>query len=115
MEHWLLPREDAVESPVTHDVTDFCSFYTLPSSILGNKNYTTLKAAYSNYNVATRTPLIQLMNDALIVSKQKGFDISRRWSAPLLSLYLPFEKCIEAITTWTCSLTISIQYLALMC
>lgn len=80
VEHWLLPREDVVdsylvESPVTHDVTDFCSFYTLPSSILGNQNYTTLKAAYSYYNVATRTPLVQLMNDALIVCKQKGFDV----------------------------------------
>uniref|UniRef100_A0A1J3ENQ9 Glycylpeptide N-tetradecanoyltransferase n=1 Tax=Noccaea caerulescens TaxID=107243 RepID=A0A1J3ENQ9_NOCCA len=80
VEHWLLPREDVVdsylvESPETHDVTDFCSFYTLPSTILGNPNYTTLKAAYSYYNVATQTSLLQLMNDALIVSKQKGFDV----------------------------------------
>ncbi|CAH2069676.1 unnamed protein product [Thlaspi arvense] len=80
VEHWLLPREDVVdsylvESPETHDVTDFCSFYTLPSTILGNPNYTTLKAAYSYYNVATETSFLQLMNDALIVSKQKGFDV----------------------------------------
>ncbi|BAA97032.1 N-myristoyl transferase [Arabidopsis thaliana] len=80
VEHWLLPREDVVdsylvESPETHDVTDFCSFYTLPSTILGNPNYTTLKAAYSYYNVATQTSFLQLMNDALIVSKQKGFDV----------------------------------------
>ncbi|XP_010445121.1 PREDICTED: glycylpeptide N-tetradecanoyltransferase 1-like [Camelina sativa] len=80
VEHWLLPREDVVdsylvESPETHDVTDFCSFYTLPSTILGNPNYTTLKAAYSYYNVATRTTFTQLMNDALIIAKQKGFDV----------------------------------------
>ncbi|CDY54386.1 BnaC09g53700D [Brassica napus] len=80
VEHWLLPREDVVdsylvESPETHDVTDFCSFYTLPSTILGNPNYTTLKAAYSYYNVATQTSFLQLMNDALIVSKHKGFDV----------------------------------------
>ncbi|KAE8658167.1 Glycylpeptide N-tetradecanoyltransferase 1 [Hibiscus syriacus] len=80
VEHWLLPTEDVidsyvVESPKTHDITDFCSFYTLPSSILGNQNYSILKAAYSYYNVPTKTPLLQLMNDALIVAKKKDFDV----------------------------------------
>ncbi|XP_016510059.2 glycylpeptide N-tetradecanoyltransferase 1-like [Nicotiana tabacum] len=80
VEHWLLPKEGVidsylVESPETHEITDFCSFYTLPSSILGNQNHSTLKAAYSYYNVSTKTPLIQLMNDALIVAKQKDFDV----------------------------------------
>lgn len=80
VEHWLLPKEDVVdsflvESPETHEITDFCSFYTLPSSILGSQNYSTLKAAYSYYNVTTKTPLIQLMNDALIVAKLKDFDV----------------------------------------
>lgn len=80
VEHWLLPKENVVdsylvESPETHEITDFCSFYTLPSSILGNQNYSTLKAAYSYYNVTTRTPLLQLMNDALIVAKQKDYDV----------------------------------------
>ncbi|KAG0454718.1 hypothetical protein HPP92_023668 [Vanilla planifolia] len=80
VEHWLLPREDVVdsflvESPENHDITDFCSFYTLPSSILNNANYSNLKAAYSYYNVATKTPLLQLMNDLLIVAKQKDYDV----------------------------------------
>ncbi|KAL3566496.1 hypothetical protein D5086_031911 [Populus alba] len=80
VEHWLLPTENVVdsylvESPETHEITDFCSFYTLPSSILGNQNYLTLKAAYSYYNVCVKTPLLQLMNDALIVAKQKDFDV----------------------------------------
>lgn len=80
VEHWLLPKENVVdgyvvESPVTHEITDFCSFYTLPSTILGNPNYSTLKAAYSYYNVATKTSLIQLMNDALIVAKKKDYDV----------------------------------------
>lgn len=80
VEHWLLPKEDVVdsflvESPETHEITDFCSFYTLPSSILGNQNYTTLKAAYSYYHVASKTPLLQLMNDALIVAKRKDYDV----------------------------------------
>ncbi|KAE8666876.1 Glycylpeptide N-tetradecanoyltransferase 1 [Hibiscus syriacus] len=80
VEHWLLPTEDVidsyvVESPKTHDLTDFYSFYTLSSSILGNQNYSILKAAYSYYNVSTKTPLLQLMNDALIVAKKKDFDV----------------------------------------
>ncbi|KAL0015000.1 hypothetical protein SO802_002069 [Lithocarpus litseifolius] len=80
VEHWLLPSENVVdsylvESPETHEITDFCSFYTLPSSILGNQTYSTLKAAYSYYNVSTKTPLLQLMNDALIVAKQKDYDV----------------------------------------
>ncbi|GAA0184753.1 hypothetical protein Leryth_015487 [Lithospermum erythrorhizon] len=80
VEHWLLPKEDVidsflVESPETHEITDFCSFYTLPSSILGSPNYSTLKAAYSYYNVSTVTPLVQLMNDALIMAKRKDIDV----------------------------------------
>ncbi|CAI9767140.1 unnamed protein product [Fraxinus pennsylvanica] len=80
VEHWLLPQENVVdsylvESPETHEITDFCSFYTLPSSILGSHNHSTLKAAYSYYNVSTKTPLLQLMNDALIVAKKKDFDV----------------------------------------
>uniref|UniRef100_A0A2P2IYQ4 Glycylpeptide N-tetradecanoyltransferase n=1 Tax=Rhizophora mucronata TaxID=61149 RepID=A0A2P2IYQ4_RHIMU len=80
VEHWVLPKEDVVdsylvESPETHEITDFCSFYTLPSSILGNQNYSTLKAAYSYYNISTKTPLLQLMNDALIVAKCKDYDV----------------------------------------
>ncbi|KAL8492547.1 hypothetical protein ACS0TY_023946 [Phlomoides rotata] len=80
VEHWLLPQENVVESYVvedldTHEITDFFSFYTLPSSILDNPKYSTLKVAYSFYNVSTRTPLIKLMQDALIIAKEKDFDV----------------------------------------
>lgn len=80
VEHWLLPTENVVdsyvvESPESHEITDFCSFYTLPSTILGNQNYSILKAAYSYYNVNTQTPLLQLMNDVLVVAKKKDYDV----------------------------------------
>ena len=39
------------------------SFYNLPSSIIGNKKHSTLKAAYSFYNVATTVDLKALMTD----------------------------------------------------
>lgn len=78
--HWFLPRNGivnayVVEDPATHKVTDFISFYTLPSSVLNHKQYNNLKAAYSFYNVATKTPIKQLMNDALVLAKKLNFDV----------------------------------------
>ncbi|XP_074834796.1 glycylpeptide N-tetradecanoyltransferase 1 isoform X3 [Carettochelys insculpta] len=62
------------ESPAG-EVTDFLSFYTLPSTIMNHPTHKSLKAAYSFYNVHTRTPLLDLMSDALILAKAKGFDV----------------------------------------
>ena len=70
--HWFLPRQNVVDSYVVENdgkVTDFCSFYHLPSTIMHNPQYKTLFAAYSFYNVATKTPLVQLMNDLLVMAK----------------------------------------------
>jgi len=78
--HWFLPRQGiincfVVEDPQTCELTDMISFYTLPSTILNNKEYNSMKAAYSFYNVATKTPLVKLMNDALILAKKLDFDV----------------------------------------
>ena len=51
------------------------SFYSLPSSILGHDKHRTLCAAYSYYYFRTKTPLVQLMNDALILAKRHDFDV----------------------------------------
>ncbi|XP_041649048.1 glycylpeptide N-tetradecanoyltransferase 2 isoform X1 [Cheilinus undulatus] len=56
-------------------LTDFSSFYTLPSTVMHHPLHRSLKAAYSFYNVHTQTPLLDLMNDALILAKLKGFDV----------------------------------------
>ncbi|XP_067412345.1 glycylpeptide N-tetradecanoyltransferase 1 isoform X1 [Emydura macquarii macquarii] len=79
VEHWFFPQENiidtfVVESP-TGEVTDFLSFYTLPSTIMNHPTHKSLKAAYSFYNVHTKTPLLDLMSDALILAKSKGFDV----------------------------------------
>lgn len=89
LEHWLLPRKEIMNTYVITvrgclssprlisdvqnaegEVTDLVGFYTLPSTIIGNQTYRTLKAAYSYYNVATTVPLADLVKDALIFAKQ---------------------------------------------
>jgi glycylpeptide N-tetradecanoyltransferase len=75
--HWMLPRDKVINSYVLCNeegvVTDFCSFYHLPSSILNRND--TLYAAYSFYNVATTVPLTLLIKDALILAKSTGSDV----------------------------------------
>ncbi|KAJ0259094.1 hypothetical protein HA466_0054940 [Hirschfeldia incana] len=81
VKHWLLPKTDVVdcyvvEDPETHVVTDCCSFYTIHFTVGGRKNVQ-MKGAYSYYNVATETPIVQLMKDILIICRQNKFDIFR--------------------------------------
>ncbi|EDO34346.1 predicted protein [Nematostella vectensis] len=77
--HWFTPRKGIIDSYVVQDenkkVTDMISFYTLPSTIMHHPVHKQLKAAYSFYNISTSTPLIQLMQDALILAKQDDFDV----------------------------------------
>lgn len=80
VEYLLLPIKNVVnsyviENPESHIITDFCSFYALPSTIIDSMNHTKLKAAYLYYNVATVTPLVQLMNDILIMAKLSNYDV----------------------------------------
>lgn len=81
VEHWLVPREKVIDSFVVEQeqangkkkITDFVSFYHLPSAILNHND--TLHAAYSFYNVSTTTPMVDLMKDALIEAKKTGSDV----------------------------------------
>jgi glycylpeptide N-tetradecanoyltransferase len=70
----LLPREGVLDSFVVEDpdskqITDFISFYHLPSSVLKHVEHKTLKAAYSFYNVPGKYTMSELMKDALILAK----------------------------------------------
>ncbi|KAM9852101.1 glycylpeptide N-tetradecanoyltransferase 2 [Aulostomus maculatus] len=71
--HWFLPQENIIDTYVVEGaggvLTDFASFYTLPSTVMHHPLHRSLKAAYSFYNVHTQTPLLDLMNDALILAK----------------------------------------------
>ncbi|KAF4529440.1 hypothetical protein B566_EDAN003536 [Ephemera danica] len=76
--HWFLPQNGIVDSYIVEKngaITDFVSFYTLPSTVMNHPVHKSLKAAYSFYNVNTVTRLIDLMNDALISAKNSGFDV----------------------------------------
>jgi len=76
--HFLLPRDNVVDSFVVEtngQVTDFISFYNLPSTILKHETYKLLKVAYSYYNVGTVHSLEELMKCALILAKQKEYDV----------------------------------------
>ncbi len=77
--HWFSPIEDVLYCYVVEDdsgnLTDMISFYNLPSQVMNNPKHKMIKAAYSFYNVHTENPLTQIMNDALILAKQDGFDV----------------------------------------
>lgn len=77
--HWLLPRDGVVNTFVITDadgaVTDFCSFYHLPSTIIGNEKHNRLCASYSYYNVATTVTLEHLIRDALVLARNMGSDV----------------------------------------
>ena len=72
--HWFIPRDEVIQSFVICDadgiVTDFVSFYTLHITVMNHSKHSTIKAAYSYYNVATTVALEALMLDVLILAKQ---------------------------------------------
>ena len=64
-----------VENEATHEVSDFFSFYHLPSTILKHEEHKTLNVAYNYYTVANSVSLEELMKNALIIAKNKNFDV----------------------------------------
>ncbi|KAI0320750.1 N-myristoyl transferase [Amylostereum chailletii] len=77
-----------VEHPDTHKITDFFSFYTLPSMVMASQKHNVLEAAYLFYygtDVAfqegaddrglVKHRLHELIGDAIIVADQAKFDV----------------------------------------
>ena len=77
--HWLLPRAGVVYSyvvcpPSGEGVTDMISFYSLPSTVLGNNIHPTLSAAFLFY-AGGKMNRQELVEDALVVARDLGFDV----------------------------------------
>jgi len=78
VEHWFLPQANIINSYVVESeegITDFLSFYCLPSTVMNHPTHKHIKAAYSFYNVSTKTPWVDLMADALILAKKDDYDV----------------------------------------
>ena len=87
IEHFFVPRDDVIESWVvpkasadekeaeSDEITDFISFYSLPSTVLRNPNYTDVRVAYAYYIVSAQYTMEQLFEAALIIARDKGYDV----------------------------------------
>lgn len=77
-----------VEDPDTHKITDFFSFYSLPSTIINNPKHSLLEAGYLYYyasetafepnaenNGKLHQRLANLIGDSLVVADQAAFDV----------------------------------------
>ena len=77
--HWFTPKDKVVYSYVVENsegkITDFLSFYLLPSSILQHDKHKILYSAYSFFNVPGSVSLKELMRNALILAKNLKFDV----------------------------------------
>ncbi|KAL4474725.1 hypothetical protein ABPG72_002318 [Tetrahymena utriculariae] len=79
VKHYFAPVENVIYSYVVESedkkITDFFSFYCLPSTIINHPKHTQLRAAYSYYHFSTATPLKDLIYNALILAKKYDFDV----------------------------------------
>ncbi|XP_037319564.2 glycylpeptide N-tetradecanoyltransferase 1-like isoform X1 [Pungitius pungitius] len=79
VEHWLTPRENVIDTYVVQGeagtVTDVVSFYSVSSRVLNHPVHAGLRAAHLLYAAGTATDPADLMEDALILAKSKGFDV----------------------------------------
>jgi glycylpeptide N-tetradecanoyltransferase len=76
--HYLLPRDQIVYTYVLETsgtVTDFISFYVLPSTVVQHPTIKDLNAVYLYYYAAKSIPLPELMKDCLILARNAGFDV----------------------------------------
>lgn len=86
VKHYFMPRDkiiytyvvekiEMIEGKKKSTITDFLSFYYLPSHVIGNPKHNMLHACYSFYNFATSVTYTELIKNALILAKRCDFDV----------------------------------------
>uniref|UniRef100_A0A665WBW5 Glycylpeptide N-tetradecanoyltransferase n=1 Tax=Echeneis naucrates TaxID=173247 RepID=A0A665WBW5_ECHNA len=79
VEHWLLPRENVIDTYVVEGddgtLTDVVSFYSVSSKVLNHPVHTDVKAAHLLYVASSATDLADLMEDTVILAKSKDVDV----------------------------------------
>jgi len=78
--HFMLPRDKVIFSYVvcdqdTNKITDFISYYSLPSTCLKSDKHKAVYAAFCYYIVPKKHTIKELMKDALILAKKDKFDV----------------------------------------
>lgn len=77
--HFFVPQSNVIYSYVIENeqkqITDFFSFYSLPSSVLDHPKYKTLSAAYSYYFVNNTYSITELFETCCIIARNEGFDV----------------------------------------
>lgn len=117
--HWFLPRTDVVSTYVIEvcliysapecsartswgivqdasgTITDLCSFYYLPSTVVNHNKYKSVLAVYSFYQVAGKATPHQLMSEALIAAKKVSIlsDTDTKHTGNLLVLCSVARTC----------------------
>ena len=79
------------------------SFYTLPSTVMNHPTHSMLKAAYSFYNVSTKTSWLDLVNDALIIAKKVKSSSSCVSSTPSRFIVMNLHYFLLFAITPNCS------------
>ncbi|KAM3592207.1 uncharacterized protein V6R79_014737 [Siganus canaliculatus] len=79
VEHWLLPRENVIDTYVVEGkdgtLTDVVSFYSVSFRVMNHPVHTGLRAAHLLYVASSTTDLADLIEDTMVLAKSKGFDI----------------------------------------
>jgi len=109
IKHFLMPKDDVVETYVVEQqegdqkvITDFVSFYTLPSSVLQHETVTEMKAAYLYYYAYTKTDFKKLILYAICKAKASNHDVFNCLNImdnqEMLTVFICFECIIFART-----------------
>lgn len=79
VEHWLLPRENVIDTYVVEAVdgalTAVVSFYSSSSRVLNHPVHTDLRAAHLLCVASSGPDPTDLVEDAVVLAKSRGFDI----------------------------------------